>query len=133
MNVRGLNTVSGIVYNYLKSTFDIDTIVPLFFQGIIAGCEFLTYDAKKLYFCLNLGCSMAPGPVIVSQCNIQFYDAAHAAFLSLRDSFVVYDTSLPAVRYPRPAGAEISNIYFSCFSVVYYTEVRFIGYKITLV
>jgi hypothetical protein len=102
---------------------------PLFFQGLIAGSEFLTYAATKLYLCFScvLGYN---GAVSNDPLSNIFNNEANAAFTQVIDQAAWYDTAGPSRRFYGNT-IEATNYYFGCV-VTNYTYIKFIGYRVTL-
>lgn len=121
---------SEILLSHFYATFDIDTIVPLFYQGVIAGSEFLTYAADKLYLCLSCEFShnLAEG---ANPFRVTFYNEGDAAFFYYNQDFLTHDGMTPTTYYGW--NYNMQNLYFSRITVGVYTHVKFIGYRITLI
>ena len=55
MNTLGLNNASPeqqiLISKILPLLVGVKTVTPLYYKGVIAGSEFVTYSAKKLYIC----------------------------------------------------------------------------------
>jgi len=130
MNLE-FNHKQKILYNYLNATFDIDTIVPLFYQGAIAGSEFLTYDAKKLYLVLNINFAIA-GVETPAANQIAFRNEADAVFYYLKNEMCFLEPGGPVVLF-YSSNAELENLYFSRIVNTGFNDIKFIGYRITLV
>jgi hypothetical protein len=121
-----------LLLNYVQTAFDpgnVGTYTPLVYQGAIAGSEFLTYDAKKLYICCSVGFMDNATP---SGAKIQtsFYDAANAVVLVSFTAIAFYNTTAAAINYQGQL-TELTNLYFSRV-VASSLYIKFIGYKITL-
>jgi len=104
-------------------------VEPLYYNGVIAGTEFLTYAATKLYLTLSL---VFPGGVGALFGYIQTYNEANAASHVYTNSTLTYNTTTPILVYINNI-LKISNIYFSRFTNANHTYMTFIGYRITLV
>jgi hypothetical protein len=101
-------------------------ITPIYYQGIIAGSEYLTYSAKKLYFALVLNAS-AP---IVSNGNIgglALYNEANAVSSYIQNC----NTSEPAIPDYCINNVNIENVYFGRIVASIVTYMIFNGYKVT--
>lgn len=108
----------------------ITNVEPLYYQGAIAGTEFLTYANTKLYLSLNLtgGAvgALAGFPVI------QLYNEANAISHQLWKGNIWWDTTAAVAKY---SGNDVllATTYFSRLAVTGYAQISFNGYRITLV
>jgi hypothetical protein len=104
------------------------TITPLFYQGVIAGSEFLTYNVNKAYLCV----SMTPGHFgnpLNANGFITLYDLANAVFHTVQNQYINFDsTAGQTLRAPAPY--EITNCYFSRLTNGTYSTITFFGYRI---
>lgn len=107
----------------------IANVEPLFFIGAVAGTEFLTYAATKLYLCFEYSFSNAvaqvalPAAYLYDENNVNnFHYVAHMPY---------YDTSVPAARYLIQCPIYY-NVYFSRVALTGYTYMKFNGYRVTL-
>jgi len=102
----------------------------LFYQGIIAGSEFLTYAATKLYLCFDFEVSYST----VASANhsvIYFYDEANVLSLYGQNNSICYEAVAAAIWYGKN-NVNIKNFYFSRLNVAQFNYMKFIGYRITL-
>jgi hypothetical protein len=108
----------------------IANVEPLFFQGLIAGTEFLTYAATKLYICLsiNFGYTVT---VTAAGNNVVYYNEANANFHYANKNAAFWDAGAAAQRFLAMSYTDY-NLYFSRFIVTVYTSILFNGYRITL-
>jgi hypothetical protein len=102
-------------------------VEPLYFQGAIAGTEFLTYANTKLYICLSMECSDAG--LNVSQSALLLKDEADADMLKFFNLAPVYDAV--SVKYFSNDIVK-KDLYFSRVTVTNYTKFIFNGYRVTL-
>jgi hypothetical protein len=103
-------------------------VEPLFFQGAIAGTEFLAYAATKLYICYDVMFVAADGNT-AQFANVITYneaDAANGRFSN--DDFEGHEQDAEYF----PDDLRIQNLYFSRVAVQVYDYIKFIGYRITL-
>jgi hypothetical protein len=109
-------------------------VEPLFYQGLLAGTEFLTYAATKLYLCLTFdGSHTSGGFVSAAASGVQFYNENDASFYRLFNNIGGWDTVAAAFRYGINSSNH-PNFYFSRFAVIGSVAImKFIGYRITLV
>jgi hypothetical protein len=102
-----------------------NTITPLNFVGAIAGTEYLTYNAGKLYIVLYLClCSNAPGGQVLTAAEL------------IRDeldniSFYAYNTCVAGANFIYNQ-VVFKNIYFSHLSGGWTTHLIFNGYRLNV-
>lgn len=113
-----------ILWAYLKSAFTITGIAKLFYQGAIAGSEFETYAATKLYLCLEFD----PGNTGLYG-MIQFNNEADAAFHYYYNVVVYWNGTASNFIGTNPVTQ--TNFYFSRLIRTGYSTMKFIGYRIT--
>lgn len=143
--VTGYSQMTPEQINLLRwfySTFDnqavganrhIANVEPLVFQNAIAGSEFLTYDATKLYIGLEFSLSESGGAVHTATPNIVLYNETNAAFYYYYDIIGAYwNGATAAVNYVRTNTLTHKNKYFSRMVVTYHTQLYFNGFRITL-
>ena len=129
-----------ILINWLYANFDYSTagsglnrhianVEEFFYDGVIAGSEFLTYAATKLYLCFSLFASGTHTGA--NALYFSTYDAANALKGYLNANTGVYDTTTPGNEY-LCLNWQWENFYFSRLTVVTLTYMRFIGYRFTL-
>jgi hypothetical protein len=98
------------------------TITPMFYCGVIAASEFLTYDATKLYIALELEfCGFISN---ASQSQVQLYDESNAQNFMLCNDFTY------AVNIFMANNLQVKNHYFGRFSVININYMKFNGYKL---
>lgn len=114
-----------------KSTVNksIKNVEPLFYQGLIAGSEFLVYAATKLYICYNFYNGRSGVNVTLSE--ITFYDETDSAIFNQTNSAIFWDATAIAAKYLANTG-QLNNYYFSRFAVTNIGNIIFNGYRITL-
>jgi hypothetical protein len=106
----------------------VQTITPLFYQGVIAGSEFLTYDAKKLYACLYA--CVSGGPTNASSRFLNVYDETNTLSSSFTNSV---SSGQAGPSFTQPNDIKVKALYFSrILSTNGYVYIHFIGYKITI-
>jgi len=111
------------------AAFDIIGFEPLLYEGAIAGSEFLTYNANKLYLCFDI----IVGYSNVSSANrgyIIFYDEGNAINLYSSQNSIAYEAVAAAIWYNKN-DANMKNLYFSRIVNTQYNYMKFIGYRIT--
>lgn len=115
---------------WLDTQFNITAIDRLYYQGNIAGSEFLTYAATKLYLALGLSHSIGtsgvgnPGFTIYNELNVIVYYSGIAS--------VYYDTSIPGVRSSTLSAPHDVPLYFSRVVAVGIAQMKFNGYRLTI-
>jgi hypothetical protein len=108
-------------------------VEPIYFSGLIAGSEFLTYAATKLYLGLYIKTFVAPAVnFAVASAYLSLWDETGAtAMIQLYNLSLAWDvTAIGFKATPNPA--EISNVYFSKATLTIYNYFIFNGYRITL-
>lgn len=105
-------------------------ITPLVYGGDIAASEYLTYDAHKIYFANKLMIIYPSNTAIVGGAVLQLWDKTPAVMYSAVNSYPVYDSTTPAMKYVHNP-IILYNVWFSKISVTSYTQMFFNGYKIT--
>jgi hypothetical protein len=109
----------------------VQTITPLFYQGVIVGSEFVTYSAKKLYVALSLNVS-SNSSLGDHPCGLELFDKANILNAGYNNS------NVDAYAFYHFNDINIDNIIFSRllsddgFGNPAYLQMRFIGYKITI-
>lgn len=126
---QGLTTDQKRLFAYVVALVGATpTYVNLYYQGLIAGSEFLTYNAKKLYIAFEFKASNE-GVQQGFHAMISFYDPANAV------NFHINDNSLCALAGPAFYYAHnyssVNNIFFSRIVAQLYTEIVFNGIKVT--
>lgn len=128
-----------LLLDWFYSQFDFRTaganrrvanVEPIFFQGAIAGTEFLTYVNTKLYLCYKFKVGMIISSALASPV-ITFYDAGDTANFVAANDAIVWNATGAAERYIGNL-MSIENFYFSRFATAGYTYIIFNGYRVTL-
>lgn len=107
-------------------------ITPLYYQGVIAGSEFLTYDAAKLYIALELETSTNDAISAITVPDLALYNEANAINFYLRNLDSVCDTAGPTVFY-WGNNASIKNVYFGRILPTGYDYMKFNGYRLDII
>jgi hypothetical protein len=107
---------------------DVQTITPIYYQGVVAGSEFLTYAATKLYIALEM--EFGYFAQAASQGIVNFYNEVDAIDFIASNSAGFWDGA--AVAY---AGnlLVLKNHYFSRIVTVRYLNMKFSGYRLDIV
>lgn len=104
----------------------------LFFQGAIAGSEFLTYSSNKLYLALDLHVSYITGhSATVNGGKLDIYNEQNNMFLYESNVIPAWNSTTAAMNYIS-SPFNVKNIYFSRINPTQYTHMRFVGYKLTM-
>jgi hypothetical protein len=105
-------------------------IQQLFFQGAIAASEFLVYSANRLYLCysMEIGCTVTAA---AANTFLQFFNQANASFLNMGNLSLAWDTTAAGFKTVGN-NYNLKNFYFSRFTAVTYTQIRFIGYRLAI-
>ena len=118
------------LWNIASTKIAWNTITPLYYQGVTAGSEFVTYVATKLYICLELHASYSLGNAqSASGALVVFYDEANAINGYGYNNMLAWDTTAAGWKYLRQV-ADIENIYFSRLTSGAYDYIRFNGYRL---
>lgn len=118
-----------VLYQHLNHTFDITVIEPLYYQGIIAGSEFLVYDVAKIYLCLDITFTTSSG-VNTVPANNSFLDENNLDFYYSNTPSLVDNVGVVNYCYN---DATSKNLYFSRFTNAFpYLYVKFNGYRLTI-
>jgi hypothetical protein len=107
----------------------IQSVEPVYYQGLIAGTEFLTYVVTKLYICYSIEFDSAN--VTNAQPFITFFDETNTNSYFLNNSAPYWDASGTAVKHDDNVVIS-KNLYFSRITTTLYTSMVFIGYRVTL-
>ncbi len=121
---------STYLLRYINNTFDVDSNDRLFYQGAIAGSEFVTYNALKLYVAINVefGTDAALGTALNN--HVALYDDGNVLFFTMRNIALVGDVT---DNFTFPNNVVSGNLYFSRIVVTGYEFMRFDGYRVTLI
>ena len=103
-------------------------VEPIFYQGIIAGSEFLTYAATKLYLCYDV-CFDGVAAPIAGYIYVNIYDEANAQNFNSIMQQVIWTG---AATNQSSNNMRLQNLYFSRIVISNIIDIKFIGYRITL-
>jgi len=120
-----------LLFNHASSLLvGVQTIVPLFYQGVISNSEFLTYSAKKIYVLLDGEFSQTVD-LSDDTNSLKIYNEVNAVSMYIKNgSYAI--TSADDNLYI-PSNYCLKNIYFSrIINDNLYSYFKFIGYKITI-
>lgn len=106
-----------------------NTIIPIFYQGVIAASEFTVYNAAKLYIALEITALDVSTPILG---YIELYNIANAINGHIGNSSIYWDVTAAAAKYANSSVTE-KNIYFSRIVAAAYTNMKFNGYRLTTV
>jgi hypothetical protein len=101
---------------------------PLYYQGVIAGTEFLVYDATKLYICYEAHFSGTPVGNI-NQSDTDFYNENDVICLSAAKNSMSYSV---AFNYSGIYSV-VNDLYFSRIATNIYNRIKFNGFRVTLI
>lgn len=105
-------------------------VEPLFYTGAIAGTEFLTYAATKLYLCYNTEFSR-PENILDVVPNVYLYNEADAISFNLVNGTTIFNTVTNVPNFGQ-LNVSRNNCYFSRVAVANYLYIIFNGYRVTL-
>lgn len=108
-----------------------NTITPLFFQGYLAGSEFLVYAATKLYIALELEFDSVGGQT-VNIGIVNLYNQADALFYTSSNNDIAWDTTAAGIVY-NCNPLKFKNMYFSRIAYGVYTTFKFNGYRLNII
>jgi hypothetical protein len=109
-----------------------NTLLPFYYNGVIAGSEFLTYAATKIYFGLSVVFSNSSAAAGAGAGLETFYDKNDVIMSYYVNSYPVWDTTAAALKYVR-ASYSLKNIAFSRLAATASTHIIFNGYKLLIV
>jgi len=118
----------GILSTYLVTP--ITVIVPLHYQGPLAGSEFLNYAADKFYFILKMQLIPEVVTPAVAAKTMTFYDKNNNQQFKISHDISIWDTTAAAWKY-KPTAFTIENIYFSRVAHTVDGNLIFDGYRLT--
>jgi len=107
-------------------------ISQLFYQGVSAGSELVTYSANKIYIAYELGIGFVNGVVTAGHPQVDLHNELNVSFQTFTNNALVWDTTAAGVRHDGNY-VNIKNVYFS--RVVPsggYGHVKFIGYRLSI-
>jgi len=102
----------------------------LYYAGAIAGSEFLTYSANKLYLAIEMNTSFTSGGVQAAAGQIVIYDENNTATNRYSRQAPIWDATAAAAKYSL-LPIYFTNLYFGRITVTTYTDIKFIGYRLT--
>ena len=112
------------------SAFDVINVEPLLYEGAIAGSEFLTYDANKLYLCFDIYIGYSAGATAAAARSIRFSDENDVINLCIQNNSIAYESIAASIFY-NSNNMNVKNLYFSRFVNQLYYYLKFIGYRIS--
>lgn len=107
----------------------VDTLTPLYFCGPIAGSEFLTYNANKIYLCLE---GIISGSSYVFQAGggyTALYDMGDAVKGILTNECGSLNVTSDGFNYIL-LPISVKNIWFSRIALTTYNNLCFNGYRL---
>lgn len=105
------------------------TISQLYYCGAVAGTDFLTYRARRLFLAYTLNYSAT----ITGAANVKtvtFYNELDIINFVCHNLNIIWNATAAAPNYHINDGF-INNIYFSRLAIVGPVYIKFIGYRIT--
>lgn len=130
LSVITQNNNEDINWALIDQILNIGTITPISFTGVAAGTEFLTYAITKMYLGLQVECSYTSLNLAAANGRMDFFDNANAQIFTGGNCSSVWDVVAAAAKYSILPYV-CTNIVFSRFSLTTYTQIKFIGYRIT--
>ena len=120
-----------VLYQHLNHTFDITVIEPLYYQGTIAGSEFLIYDPTKIYLALELNVNGAHAAVNDILANIQITDVGDAVIGIYYENNPYWDATAASIKLTSRT-IFLKNFYFYRFIAAQFLYMKFNGYRLTI-
>jgi len=117
------------LWNYANQLIAWTTITPLFYTGAIGGSEFLTYNAGKLYVCINS--IYSAGAANINPRYIEIFDMANAAMMQLGENITYFNVATVSVMYILNSPV-IKNYWFSRIVPNGANYMIFNGYRLTI-
>lgn len=105
-------------------------VEPLYYQGVIAGTEFLVYAANKLYIAYSLSIGITNLLPLLSYAIL--YDELNADTYYI-GNMAAYFNQVTMQTDIIGNYLELKNNYFSRIGILSVSQFRFIGYRITLI
>lgn len=128
--IKAATPAQKILWNYIFLNFgERIGITQLYYQGAIAGSEFLTYTLGKHYLALNVFFSGA-GAASGANNLISLYDRANAINGYINNQTSLFDPVAAANEYGQ-FSYMTEALHFSRLIINNWTYIRFIGYKIS--
>jgi hypothetical protein len=121
-----------ILWNYASALIAYTTITPLVYTGAVAGSEFLTYNAGKLYIALELHCQYSGcSAAAAAGCQCDLYNMANALMFCSANGVQAWDTTAAVFKYITN-NSVIKNVWFARVVVSIYNVMKFIGYRLNV-
>lgn len=126
------NAAEANLWRYVTGLLvGVQTITPLYYNGLSVGTEYLTYSAKKLYIALDFIAYYASGTPMLAAALVTFHDQNDAISSYGYKSYPVWETVVPEMRVSNHE-YKAQNFFFSRIELSTYSRIRFNGYKITI-
>jgi hypothetical protein len=104
-------------------------VEPLYYDGVIAGQEFLTYAVTKMYVCFSFYASILQANIEgAAPAVINFHDETDAIDLSIHQNEGFFNATEKFIVNP----VYHYNDDFARLDTTLYTYMKFIGYRFTL-
>lgn len=97
-------------------------------QGVIAGSEFLTYAANKIYMAIEFKAGTS-SVADINAVRIEFYNEANVQSFVFTNNVAFWNTAGAAINYGKNC-IDLKHIYFSRIVNSQNTHMIFNGYKI---
>jgi hypothetical protein len=125
------NAAWNNLWRHIPTIFAYNTITPLVYENVIAGSEFVTYAATKLYVAEEFVATRVGVPN-VDLGYVTLYDVANAVCFSFDETALAWDTTAAGFKYSA-LGIIHKNLFFSRIATNLYVYIKFIGYRLTIV
>lgn len=128
--IKAATPAQRILWNHVFLQFGERVgVSQLFYEGVIAGSEFLTYNARKLYFGIDL--EIGYSGLSNSAAYIDLYNELNAANFSLGMGYPVWDTTGAVIKYVN-CQIQVQNHLFSRLTNSIYSLIKFNGYRLSI-
>lgn len=128
--IKSASPAQKILWNYIfRLCGERAGITQLHYKGVIAGTEFLNYDAHKIYLALDLILTTNNG-VLITRPYFQLMDENNVGALFLTDNSGAWDTTAASFKFYQ-SSFNINNVYFSRGINQQFLYMSFTGYKIS--
>lgn len=118
------------LWNHAQALIAWNTLTPLYYQGVIAGSEFLTYDVNKLYICLDFKAARPPA-LLADLASITVYKIGNIVSHTFEWNQPAWDVTAAGMRYINNDIVR-HNFYFVRIVAAQYETMMFNGYKLTV-
>ncbi len=129
--IKAANPEQRILWNYLLLLCgERLSISQLYYQGAIAGSEFVTFRARRLYFAYNFEAGRDSPYADSNGAMVSFYDQNNALSFNIMGAYPSWNAALALMWYSTYNTAN-KNLYFSrILNNGVFLYMKFNGYRI---